>query len=110
VGVAYGGLLEQLAPGATSGAASVVVAVLAAPVVEELLFRGLLLGGLRRTASPLVAVVWSSLLFAFVHPMPWWPLVFVLGVLCAGLRLRSGSLIAAVALHAAYGAVLVSFR
>ncbi len=113
IGLSYAQLLERLAPGATSVgapaqfASSLAVAVLAAPVVEELLFRGLLLGGLLRQATPLVAVVWSALLFAFVHPMPWWPLVFVLGVLCAALRLRSGSLWASVSLHAAYNAVVV---
>ena len=113
IGLWYAQLLERLVPGATSVgapaqfASSLAVAVLAAPVVEELLFRGLLLGGLRRQATPLVAVVWSALLFAFVHPMPWWPLVFVLGVLCAALRLRFGSLWAAVSLHAAYNAVVV---
>ncbi len=44
------------------------MAVVVTPFFEELVFRGLLQGGLRRHLSPTGAVVVSSLLFALVHP------------------------------------------
>ena len=83
------------------------VAVVAAPLVEELLFRGLLLGALRRAVSDGAAVVWSSLLFTFVHPMISWPPVFLLGLACALLRLRGAPVVACMVLHAVYNGVVV---
>ena len=87
--------------------ALLVLAVVAAPFVEELLFRGLLLGALRRTVSDRAAVVWSSSLFAFVHPMISWPPVFLLGLAGALLRCRGVPVFACMLLHAVYNAVVV---
>ena len=87
-----------------------VMAVAAAPVVEELLFRGLVFGALLRTTSPLIAALWSTLLFTFVHPMVSWPAVFALGLLCAALRHRGGFLPACMAAHAVYNAVVIGLR
>lgn len=47
---------------ARAGASAVVVAV-----IEETLFRGLLLGALRRTLSPRIALAGSAALYAIVH-------------------------------------------
>ena len=55
-----------------TGAKLVVLVVLAgllAPVVEELLFRGLLLRALRRRIEPTAAIAVQALVFAFVHPL-----------------------------------------
>jgi len=84
--------------------------VVAAPVVEELLFRGLLLGGLLRSVPTFVAVLWSALLFTFVHPMVSWPAVFLLGTACAVVRQRSNFLPACMLMHAAYNAVVVGWQ
>jgi membrane protease YdiL (CAAX protease family) len=84
------------------------LAVVAAPLVEEVLFRGLLLGGLVRTVRPALAIVWSAALFTAMHPVVSWPPVFVLGVMTAWLRLRANFLPAAVLMHAIYNLVVVS--
>lgn len=59
------------------------LAVLAAPLCEEFIFRGLIYGGLRRSMPALPAMAMSAAIFAVVHP----PLsilpVFVLGLCTA---------------------------
>lgn len=45
----------------------ILVPTVAAPLVEELIFRGLLLGLWLRSARPLTACVGTSLVFAFLH-------------------------------------------
>lgn len=53
---------------------------LIAPVFEELLFRGVLLGGLLKRYSPIIAIGTSSILFAVLHPGLTGPFVFGLFV------------------------------
>jgi membrane protease YdiL (CAAX protease family) len=74
-------------------------------ICEELLFRGVILTGLRRSFGPVAAVAVSALLFAALHASPWrfFPQL-LLGVLLALLTLRSGSVLPAVVAHAAYNA------
>ncbi len=62
-------LVRDLSEGdGTFRAAVFLMAVVVTPFFEELVFRGLLQGGLRRYLPPAGAVVVSSLLFALVHP------------------------------------------
>jgi len=84
--------------------------VVAAPIVEELLFRGLVFAGLRRAAPVSVAVLWSSLLFTFVHEWVSWPPVFLLGVACAYLRHHGRFLPACMVMHAVYNAIVIGLR
>lgn len=83
----------------------VLVVVSVGPLVEELLFRGLLLSALLRRMHAGWAVAISSLLFACVH-LPdlgylWYavPNLALLAAVLAWLRLRSGSLWPAVLAH-----------
>jgi membrane protease YdiL (CAAX protease family) len=43
----------------------------AAPILEEFIFRGIVLDGLLKNTSPWKAILISSLLFGFVHLNPW---------------------------------------
>nr|MBA3534562.1 CPBP family intramembrane metalloprotease [Ardenticatenales bacterium] len=71
--------------------ALVVVGVLA-PLVEEILFRGFLFGGLTRFTGPIQAALISGTLFAAIHLQPLaFPALFVLGVVLALLYHRTGS-------------------
>ena len=83
------------------------LAVLAAPLFEEFIFRGLIQGGLRRSLPAWQAIVISAAIFAIVHPPASMLPVFVLG-LCAGRAYeRSGALLAPMLVHGMYnGAVL----
>lgn len=74
--------------------------VLAAPVVEEILFRGTVLGYLRKGFSDRAAVVIAALFFAIVH-FNWvqGSYAFVLGILLGYLCCRTKSLWTSIFLH-----------
>jgi uncharacterized protein len=75
------------------------VAVIA-PVIEELIFRGLILHGLRKNYHGVTAVLVSALLFSLFHLNPWqMPATFVLGVLLGWLMIRTNSILLAILGH-----------
>jgi membrane protease YdiL (CAAX protease family)/predicted esterase len=84
-----------------------VLTILAAPLCEEYIFRGLAFRGLRRMFPPALAIAASAALFAIVHP----PLsvipVFGLGLACAFAFERTKTLLAPVVAHAIYNAVVL---
>lgn len=82
-------------------------AVVAAPLAEELLFRGLLFRALAGEWGVARAVLGSTALFAAYHPLVAWVPVGALGALSALLFRRSGRLGASVLLHMSYNGVLV---
>lgn len=87
--------------GERSAFGSFFLAVLVAPVMEELVFRGLLLQGLRRHWPTAPAVLITAMLFALFHVNPWQfmgPLF--LGLIFGWLTVRSGSLWPAILAHA----------
>lgn|SRR5690606_18013002 len=45
--------------------------VIAAPIIEELIFRGIILEGLLQRYSPVKSIILSSVLFGIVHLNPW---------------------------------------
>lgn len=69
------------------------------PIVEELLFRGILFGSFCRSFSYKAAIVLSAILFAMVHYMVSWPSAFVIGVLLAWLYWRTDNLAVAMVIH-----------
>ena len=83
--------------------------VVVAPLVEELYFRGLLLGAVRGRYGDVVGVVVSALVFALVHrqllPLPG---LFLFGVVAALLVIRTGRLGPAWLLHAGFNAATVA--
>ena len=86
------------------------VSVLAAPVFEEFIFRGLVFGGLRRQMGALPAAMGSAALFAIVHPAPAMVPVFVVGLATAWAYERSKSLLAPMLVHAVYNAVVTGMQ
>ncbi|KAB0331215.1 CPBP family intramembrane metalloprotease [Janthinobacterium sp. PLB04] len=86
------------------------VGVLAAPLCEEFIFRGLLQGGLRRSLPAWQAIGIAAALFAIVHPPAAMLPVFVLG-LCTGIAYeRSGALLAPMLVHALYNAAMLGYQ
>jgi len=72
----------------------------AAPILEELIFRGVILNGLLKNYSPLKSILISSLLFGFLHLNPWqFIAAFNLGLLAGWVFYRTGSIIPAIAVH-----------
>lgn len=86
------------------------LAVLAAPLCEEFIFRGLIFGGLRRSLGLLPSIMMSAALFAILHPPVSMAPVFALGVCTAYVYDRTRSLLAPVLVHAIYNAVVLFFQ
>ena len=87
----------------------VLSAVILTPVVEEILFRGLLQSLLRnyfRGAWP--AVLLASVFFAAMHGSThWFPALFVLGVVLGYNYERTGRLLAPILIHALFNGVTI---
>ena len=86
-----------------------IVAVLAAPLVEELLFRGLLQTLIRSyIGRPWVSVILTSILFSIVHEnYAHWPALFVLSLAIGYAYEKSGSLWQALFMHALFNGMSV---
>jgi membrane protease YdiL (CAAX protease family) len=89
-----------------------VLVIVAAPISEEVFFRGFLFGGLRGRMSFWPAALISGLLFGLVH-LPGGPLqvppLAVFGVLLAWLYERTGSLGPPILMHAIQNAISFSY-
>jgi ABC-2 type transport system permease protein len=83
------------------------VAIVAAPLVEEFLFRGMVFRGMQRSIGTGWAVLGSAAVFAAVHPPIAALPVFVLGVVAALVFQRGGRLWGAIACHMTYNAIVV---
>jgi membrane protease YdiL (CAAX protease family) len=83
------------------------LAVIAAPIFEEFIFRGLIFGGLRRSFGVWPAVLASAAVFAIVHPTFSIAPVFVMGVCAALVYERTRSLLAPMLVHAVYNASVI---
>ena len=88
------------------------LALILAPPVEELLFRGVLLGGFRSSFGPVGSATAVTLLFVLLHlteVVYYWPAligIFSLAVVTLWLRLRSGTIGPAIAAHFCYNAFI----
>ncbi len=76
------------------------VAVLVAPICEEVFFRSFIFMGLRRGMPLVLAVVLSALFFGVAHGDPAsFPVLFIIGLVLAILRWRSRSIWPGIILH-----------
>jgi membrane protease YdiL (CAAX protease family) len=95
----------------------VLVAVVCAPLVEELFFRGLLLRSLERRLGTGWAVAISSVLFGLAHPQPLHAGAVVIvmagltafAVVLSMLAVRTGRLGAGIVAHAGFNAISLIF-
>ncbi len=101
----------------TSAAASYAIGAFAigiAPVVEELVFRGLLFAIFERAVGLPFAVVTTAVLFAVLHIPEYWHawnhlwMILVVGVVFSLARGRSGSLTPSILLHVGYNALIMT--
>lgn len=90
----------------------VIASVFLAPAFEELIYRGVLLHGLKREKSVIASVLISALAFMLMHMNPLQVVFqFTLGVISGFIALRSGKLLPSVILHSASNvlALIVEF-
>lgn len=87
--------------------ATITIAVIVAPTLEEALFRGVLLQGLTRRRGPGAAAVWTAIFFALYHVYNPWQIVptFFLGLVLAWVVLTTRTLLSGILVHAAFNAL-----
>lgn len=92
----------------------IVVVVVGAPIVEELMYRGLLQGAFTRRLNEVVGVVVVAAWFAIIHFIPvQYPGLFLFGLVLGICALRTGRLGMGILAHLAFnatGLVLVAGR
>jgi CAAX protease family protein len=96
----------------------VIVAVVVAPPLEEMLFRGFIQTMLRSvlenlrfraTGAPWLAIAMTSGLFAMMHADPaHWPALFILSMCLGYTYEKSGSLFRSIFIHALFNAVMIA--
>ena len=75
-------------------------AVIFAPVLEELIFRGIVLEGFLKNYSPAKAIIWTNVLFGLAHLNPWQFIgAFLMGILISWVYYKTRNLILPVAMH-----------
>jgi membrane protease YdiL (CAAX protease family) len=105
------GLVPETWPPPSTGAFALnaLVVVVAAPIVEELTFRGLGFSLLLRFGSE-IAIAGSALAFTLAHGLiEAAPQIFALGLGLAYLRSRLNSVYPSIALHASFNALALAF-
>jgi len=79
-----------------------------APILEELAFRGVILSALGRAFDRGASVLLTAFLFATIHLSPISFLhLFLVGLVCGHLRLRSGSIYPSILAHSGYNLAIV---
>jgi membrane protease YdiL (CAAX protease family) len=109
------GLINRaLSGGAMARIAFAITAVLVAPLVEEYVFRGVLLGMLMTRLGPASAAVLSGTVFWLLHAGEWrhyWPAavgIATMTALVTTVRMRTGSIVAGIGAHMSYNAALTA--
>lgn len=95
-------LKESLIEAASQkGLPTFITMVLAAPILEELFFRGIMLDGLLKNYKPFTSIFITSLLFGLVHLNPWQFIAgFILGIFIGLTYYKTSSLLYAILIHA----------
>jgi membrane protease YdiL (CAAX protease family) len=88
-----------------------VLAVFTAPLVEEVIYRGILYSAFQRSVGTFSAVALVTLLFALVHVPQYWPsvstifLLTLLSLILTLVRVYSGNLLPCIILHTLFNAI-----
>jgi len=83
------------------------LACIFAPIFEEVFFRGMIQRALLGFGKPIVAILGSTLLFGFIHPMAQWPTTFAIGLGLGLVYQRTGNLLICIWTHAAWNGMVL---
>lgn len=81
------------------------VATVTAPIVEEVIYRGILYSAFQRTLGVAAAFIFITLLFSVVHVPQYWPsystifLLTLLSLMLTAIRVKTGNLLPCIILH-----------
>ena len=79
---------------------SFITIVIAAPIFEELIFRGIVLRGLLNRYAPMKAILISSILFGLIHLNPWQFIgATIIGLFMGWVYYKTGNLLLTIAIH-----------
>lgn len=79
---------------------SFLMIVIAAPLLEELLCRGIILKGLLKNMQPEKAIFWSAVFFAVMHLNPWQGInAFIIGLISGWIFWQTKSIIPSIFIH-----------
>ena len=99
----YGEASADIVTGTVTGVISVAVV---APIVEEVIFRGLTMTRLSRAMPGWLAVLLSAAVFGLCHGEPvWFCYAFVLGAFFGFIDLRAGSILPSILGHIMFNAI-----
>ncbi|MCA1618200.1 MAG: CPBP family intramembrane metalloprotease [Acidobacteria bacterium] len=108
--------LEQLVRSSRAAMLAVAfVASVTAPLVEEVVFRGVLYSALRRLAGSAGAVVFVVLIFAVIHVPQYWPsygviaTILLLSTVLTLIRARTGQLLPCFIVHLVFNSIQAVF-
>ena len=80
-----------------------------APILEELLCRGIMMRGMLRTTKPWKAIFWSAFIFAFIHLNPWQAIpAFIIGLFFGWVYYRTRCLWLTIFLHCLNNSISVA--
>ncbi len=88
-----------------------VIAATSAPLVEEIVYRGILYSALQRAAGPLVAIIVVTSLFAGLHVLQYWPdkgaisAIALLSLALTIVRARTGRLLPCFVIHLVFNGI-----
>ncbi len=89
-----------------AGVLAFLCVVIVSPVVEEIIFRGLIMTRLARAMSPLPAVILSAAVFGLCHgQFLWFCYAFVLGMVFGLLDMRARSILPSILAHVAFNLI-----
>jgi hypothetical protein len=103
-------VMRESAKGLSAGIWLPLLAIVAAPIFEEFIFRGLIFGGLRRSLGAWPAIAASAAVFAIVHPPASMIPVFVLGLCAAFAFERTKMLLTPMIAHGIYNAAVLAYQ
>ncbi len=99
----YRELLQHLAK---SPATSLIQVCFLAPIIEEILMRGVVLGGLKNTYGCVTALLISATLFAFLHfNMVQTLSAFICGIILGLLYIKTSSIFCCIVAHCGYNLI-----
>ena len=102
-------LVEVFGGGGAGLSLAVVTVVVLGPLVEELAFRGVLLGVLVERFGQLTGVIGSAAIFALYHTTLWVVVpTFLLGMATGWLAMKRPTLWPAISLHSLYNGIVVA--
>ena len=105
--MALGEQFKEILVSPVAGLLYMLVACIVGPIIEEIVFRGLLFRGFLAATRPWIAIFCSSLFFAVLHPIALWPIIFGKGIGLALIYYRTANIMIVIWAHALWNLTIL---